>query len=147
MVLLMSSNLRAIREGIAMIAECEGMGFRNYDPKIDQRFMGDLFCYFPFKHKESLWLNTPTVANIAYAALKPFLSTPDKKANFHLGCKLEGYEEGRIDQLFLMPTPEEAQESAVRRMEGYLKERCYNLKNYRLPKLEDEKVVGAAGEA
>jgi len=81
-----------------------------------------------------LWLNTPTVANLIYAVIKPFMPQ-EFRDNFHLGCKLEAYGDGRIDQLFKMPTPEAAQESALRRMEGYLKERCKNLATYRLPPL------------
>ena len=93
--------------------------------------MNELFNYYPFKHKESLWLRTPTVANIVYGCLKPFMST-ELKSNFHLGCQLDGYE-GRIDKLFQMPTPEIAQQNMLERMAGYLQARIDNQNNYVLP--------------
>ena len=143
---LMNSNLRATREGVAIIGECDGMGLRNYNAHVEERYMNEFLNYFPTKHKESLWLNTPTVANLLYAVIKP-LMTKEQKTNFHLGCRLEGYDEGRLDQLFNVPTPEAAQESAILRMEGYLKERYDNVATYRLPPLpEDGELAVRSGD-
>ena len=52
-----------------------------------------------------------------------------------MDAKLEGYEGQRIDALYNIPTFEYAQSRLLERLEGYLRERLYHEKNYRLPPL------------
>ena len=120
----LSTNLKAVRSGVVFIAECEGTSQANFDMALEEKFMYELTSYFPFRHKECLWLNTPTVANIAYALLKP-LVTREFLATWRMGCKLDGYE-GRIDSLFKTPTQAIAQEQLLGRIDKFLAQRHRN---------------------
>jgi len=120
----LSTNLKAVRSGLVVIAECEGTTEINFDMALEEEIMHKLFSYFPFHYKECLWLNTPSVANLAYGLLKP-LVTREFLATWRMGCKLDGYE-GRIDTLFKMPTQIIAQEQLLYRIEKFLNERHHN---------------------
>jgi len=85
----LSTNMRAIRSGVVFICECEGMEDENLDMRLEEKVVHELFGHYPFCFKECLWLNTPTVANIAYALLKKQVP-PDFLATWRLGCKLDG---------------------------------------------------------
>ena len=125
-----STNLSAVRAGVVFIAECEGTTQVNFDMVVEEKFMYELFSYFPFRHKECLWLNTPTVANLVFAQLKRAV-TPEFLASWRMGCKLDGYE-GRIDTLFKMPTPTVAQEQLLGRVDRFLAERHKNELDFEL---------------
>jgi CRAL/TRIO domain len=126
----LSTNLKAVRSGVVFITECQGMSAANWDMQLEEKMLAELFCHYPFKYKECLWLNTPTIANIAYALMKPLVRR-DFLASWRMGCKLDGYE-GRIDSLFKMPTPAIAQEQLLKRVEGFLTERARNVRNFEL---------------
>ena len=126
----LSTNLKAVRSGVVFITECQGMSSHNWDMHLEQKMLAELFCHYPFKYKECLWLNTPTIANIAYALMKPLVRR-DFLASWRLGCKLDGFE-GRIDSLFKMPTQAIAQEQLLKRVEGFLTERARNVRNFEL---------------
>ena len=90
------------------------MSWDNYNPQVEETWMVELFQYYPLRHRESLWLRTPTVANVLVACLKQFM-TADHYRNFHLGCTLEGYK-GRIHALCQTPTKEIATQQLLQRM-------------------------------
>ena len=129
----LSSNLKAIRSGVVFITECQGMSSQNWDMHLEEKMLAELFSHYPFKCKECLWLNTPTIANIAYGLMKP-LVRKDVLASWRMGCKLDGFE-GRIDSLFKMPTLAIAQEQLLKRVEGFLSERARNLSKFELSAL------------
>jgi CRAL/TRIO domain len=126
----LSTDLKAVRSGVVFITECQGMSSENWDMRLEEQMQAELFCHYPIKHKECLWLNTPTIANIAYALMKPLVRR-DFLASWRMGCKLDGYE-GRIDSLFKMPSPAIAQEQLLKRVEGFLTERARNVRNFEL---------------
>ena len=148
--LILNSHLRATRSGVEVILECDGMGVKNYDSAFEERRVNELFSYYPFVNKEFHFLNTPTVAILLYQVVKPFLNKQFQKT-VKLDAKLEGYEGQRIDTLYNVPTFEYAQHRLLQRLEGYLRERLYHQKHYRLPplpspNLNDELLLNNAEE-
>lgn len=129
--LILNSNIRAIREGVAVLLECDGMSFRNYDSQFEERRVNELFNYYPFKNKEFCFLNTPTVAIMLYKVVKPFLSKVFDQA-VQLDGKIEGFD-GRIDTLYNVPNFQFAQTRLLERLQEYLKERLENQMNFELP--------------
>lgn len=132
--MILTSHLRATRSGVEVILECDGMGLQNYDSSFEERRVSELFSYYPFVNKEFHFLNSPTAAVLLYQVVKPFLNKEFRKT-VKLDAKLEGYEGQRIDTLYNVPTFEYAQTRLLQRLEGYLRQRLYHQKNYRLPPL------------
>lgn len=128
---ILTSNLQAIREGVAVILECHGMGLSNYNSQFEERRVSELFNYFPFKNKEFCFLNTPTVAIMLYKVVKPFFSLEFHNA-VQLDGKIDGFE-GRIDTLYNVPNFEYAQDRLLERLQTYLKERLENQRTFTFP--------------
>ena len=130
--MVLNSNLRAVRSGVEVILECDGMSVHNYDSAFEERRVNELFNYYPFINKEFHFLNTPTVAIFLYQVVKPFLNK-DFQRTVKLDAKLEGFEGHRIDTLYNVPTFENAQDRLLQRLEGYLRERLHHQRTYQLP--------------
>lgn len=126
----LSTNLKSVRNGVVFITECQDTGDDNFDMEVEEKFLSHLFNHYPFRHKECLWLNTPTAANIAHGLMKSMVPG-DFLANWRMGCKLDGFD-GRIDSLFKMPTLAIAQEQLLLKMEGFLMERGRNAGGFEL---------------
>ena len=126
----METDFTAIRNGIVVLNECQGMTMRNFAVAQQERAVMELWAYYPAKHKESVWLNTPTAANLFYAVIKRLVNSELLKS-WKLGGQLEGYD-GRLSDLFCMPSPEASQEALLKKMEGYLRKRFHNLQTFRL---------------
>ncbi|CAB9512478.1 expressed unknown protein [Seminavis robusta] len=130
--MILNSNVRAIREGIAVILECEGMGYLNYDNQFEERRVTELFNYYPFKTQEFFFLHTPTVAIFLWKAVNRFLTDKFKKS-VKLDATVDGLDGKRIDSLFNMPTFEDAQDRLLIRLEEYLRERLEHQVHYKMP--------------
>lgn len=129
--LALGSHFRAIRSGVEVILECDGMGRKNYDGAFEERRVNELFNYYPFINKDFHFLNTPTVAVMMYQVVKPFLSKDFKQA-VKLDAILDGFEGQRINTLYNVPTFEYAQDRLLCRMEKYLRERLHHQRTYQL---------------
>lgn len=129
----------AIRQGIAAMAECEGCGFHNLDANFHEAVMYELFQCYPKRHKEILFLNSPTVINVAHSLWKKYM-TQDMKNAFRLGYQIQGMEGRRIDELFKMPTPEAARQTMLSNVKSFLELRYDNQKNFVLPATADDVV-------
>lgn len=125
-----ATNITTIRNGLSIVTECEGMGFHNLDIALQERTVHELWSYYPARHKESIWLNTPPAANMLYGVLKRILRK-ELMESWKIGGSIEGYE-GRLDRLFLMPNAEIAGQALLRRLESYLTERYHNERTFRL---------------
>ena len=134
--LIMNSHFQAMRQGVSILLECDGMQWRNYDSQFEERRVVELFNYYPFRNREFCFLHAPTVAILLYKICKPFLSQ-----EFHqkvvLDGKIDGWEASgqRIDGLYKMPTLEESQDRLLARLSTYLQERLHFESTYSLPPL------------
>jgi CRAL/TRIO domain len=126
-----SSTFQAIRSGVAIMVECEGCSFSNFDAKANEQFMLEFFRWYPKRHKEVLFLNSPTIINVAYSLWKKYMNSNMKDA-FRLGYQIEGMEGQRIDALFKTPSPEIARQHMVQKVEQFLKLRYRNQKTFSL---------------
>lgn len=84
LVQAMTSNFRAIREGIVHIGECEGMGFDVTNKEHHQRGWEHFWMHYPLRHKEISWLRTPLAANLLFSFCKKFMNE-DMRSKFQLG--------------------------------------------------------------
>lgn len=109
------------------------MTWNNFSHNVVIRNFSHLYENYPLRHKEISWLRTPTAANILFAFIKPLLH-PEAARKFRLGCTFNGYD-GRLDQIFNLPTPELAKQNLLLKLLGYLVVRYHIEKQYRLPDL------------
>ncbi|CAB9526068.1 expressed unknown protein [Seminavis robusta] len=127
------SNLVACREGLVHIAECEGMWYNNFSMDFMSRNWYHLMGHYPLINKECSWLHTPLVGNIQHAFYKSMMgSTADV---IRVGCHFSGYD-GRIDQMFKMPSEDIAEFRLMGRYLDYLDVRYHHQSVFRLPSLD-----------
>jgi CRAL/TRIO domain len=126
-----SSTFQAIRSGVAIMVECDGCSFSNFDAKVNEQFMVEFFRCYPKRHKEVLFLNSPTIINVAYSLWKKYMNNNMKTA-FRLGYQIEGMEGQRIDALFTTPSPAIARQHMVQKVEQFLQLRYRNQKAFSL---------------
>jgi CRAL/TRIO domain len=107
----MMPNFTAMRVGISTMTECMGASFDNFDIKVNDKFLHELFKPYPKKHKDGYWLNSPSMATMVVAFFKPYLPKETVEA-FHLGHRIDGFE-GRLDELYKQPTPEVARQVMI----------------------------------
>ena len=126
----MEGDFTAIRNGIIVLNECEGMSMRNFNVVAQERAVHELWAYYPARHRESVWLNAPFAAAMFYGVMKRIINS-DLLHSWKLDGKLEGYD-GRLDALFSMPTPAVAQEALLERIERFLRHRHDNMQSFSL---------------
>lgn len=128
----MSPTFLAIREGMASLFECQGIGWENFDSKFFEQLFAEVLLAYPKRHKEVFFINSPSVANIAFGLWKKYM-TKNMKDNFHLGYQIHGLEGYRIDALFKTPTEERARQAMIQKVKELLTVRYHHEKTYRLP--------------
>lgn len=145
------ANLACVREGFVSIVECDGMSYKTFSHKMQQRWSQELGMHYPIQTKESLWVNTPLVANVMCAFVKPWMNSRKQRwEKIRLGCKMDWFE-GRMDQLMNVPTPKAAQEKLLHNLHQALTERYHRYRTYSLPdrpmEEEEEETVVFRGVA
>lgn len=118
-------DFAAARNGQCMLLECMDSGFHNYETRVVDRWMHDLFLNYPKNDGEYFYLNSPMVMNIFYASIKPFLSERTRKA-FRLGHQAPGMEGRRLDSVYNSPSPEAARERTILKVCAHLELRYRN---------------------
>ena len=83
------------------------------DLSVARRGGSELFMHYPIHLKEASWLHTPPVAAWFRSFVAQFVPE-DFVSKIRLGCEYPGYA-GRITVLYMMPSPEEAEERLVQR--------------------------------
>ena len=121
-----------------------GMEYDAFSSSMQQRWAQEVGMPYPVLSKESLWLNTPLVANVMCAFLKPWMNKQKHKWDrIRLGCRMDWFD-GRLDALMNVPSQEAAQEKMFHNLRLALVERYHHCKTFVLPELdadeEDEDV-------
>lgn len=123
----MSPDLHSIRQGIVLIAECEGMDWMKTDMSTMSRVWEELLVAYPVGFRELKLFHTGTIANMTFALLKKILPARIHK-KYNLGCQFEG----RLDAYYRIPTPEAADARVQAELESNLKKRYENERTFRL---------------
>lgn len=75
----MAPDIATIREGMCMVCECEGMGWKNFSLEIEKHGAALYQDCYPVRFKEMTCLNAPVIFKAMYQLCKPFLSKHTKK--------------------------------------------------------------------
>ena len=126
-VVLCLALLEFFRQGIIVIAECEGLDWKVTDMSVMQRVWRELLVAYPVSFREFKFFHTGVCATLSAALLKKIL--PERiHCNFNLGCQFDG----RLDTYYRIPNEDEADERVQSELECYLTLRYENEKSFTL---------------
>lgn len=115
------------RQGVILIAECEGLEWKQVSMNTVRRVWQELIVAYPVSFRELKFFHTGVTANLTAALMKKFL--PESIHNkFNLGCQFDG----RLDAFYRIPTAEIADNRTQAEMETFLKLRYENERSFRL---------------
>ena len=122
-------DFTAIRSGIIFMAECKDFDWtKNMDIGAFRRFWGELMAVYPFQIQKVKYFNSGFFINMINSLKKKFL--PREITNrMEYGIQIEG----KLGDMFLTPTPEEARARTILRFEQNLLIRYHNEATFRLP--------------
>lgn len=127
---LLQANIGSIREGLVHIVECEGVTWENFNVDFSRNQWHHMIEFYPIINKEISWLHTSILGNMMHAFFK---SLQKEVADvIRVGCQFEAYD-GRLDEVFKMPSPEIAEARLMSRYETFLAARLHNQSEYSLP--------------
>ena len=124
--LLFYPDVEAIRKGIIIVIDCEGMTMRRGFLKHSKYLFDQFLAYYPHGGQARLF-NTGTIMNTFACILRKFLP-PDSRDQFIVGYQYEG----GMGSGFLSPTVEVANQRVLSRMQQCLKARYDNEKLFSL---------------
>lgn len=130
---VLQPTLASIRRGILSIAEVEGMGWSNFDPSVLQRHHSELLDYYPMAIKEVRILHSSVIGSLFLSMVKK-LRRNVPNSTIEEGCQWDELDNGRLEELFKSPSPEEAQRRLLGKCRASLEHRYRNYESYRLPK-------------
>ena len=124
----MTMDFASIRQGLIVLIECEGYNWSmKGDWKILQRFFTEILQFYPLRAQLRHFHNG-LVFNILASMLKPLLPQ-HLRDTFQVGCQFDG----RLDQVFLVPTVKEASQRILERLGESLRRRYNHEHTFKLP--------------
>lgn len=128
-------SFSAIRQGIFLIIDCDGVGSENFNLEYATRFHMELWDQLALKFKHILCYNTTTVANVGWNLLRRLLDQ-NMKETLQLGCQLAEVEGAptpeRLSELYLQPSLEVAQHKCLTCIAKLVRTRNRNQALFRL---------------
>lgn len=124
-------TLSAVRNGVLVIMEGDGMGWDNFCIDFERRLWHEHGTAYPFRLHEFSWVHTPLVGNVFYSLLKPILPEEVREV-VHLGVKFDESFDGRLDSLFLQPSVEIANQRQLKTIQSFLEARYHNQAHFHL---------------
>lgn len=128
-MITVTPDLMAVRAGVHAHAECEGWKWKHnmMDLNFFKRMLRDTAGILPIKHQKMYFYNAPmlfnTMASMAKSALPKHVTD-----SFQMGCRCPLGE--RLDTFYNLPTREIAEARLHQRLEGLLRKRYSNEKNF-----------------
>ena len=106
------------------------MTWKNFNVEFSRNNWHHLIEHYPVINKEVSWLHTSIIGNMYHALYK---SMQKEVADvIRVGCQFEAYD-GRLDEVFKMPTPVVAEARLMDRYRTFLSARFHNQKVFSLP--------------
>ena len=108
----------------------KGMSWKNFNVEFSRNNWYHMIEHYPIINKEISWLHTSVIANMYHAFYK---SMQREAADvIRVGCQFEAFD-GRLDEVFKMPTPEVAEARLMSRYKTFLSARIHNQTVFELP--------------
>ena len=120
-------DLESVRKGYICCVECEGWSFRKkQDGKLVQRMFSEFMAHYPFRGQCKHY-HTGMIINVIVSACRRILP-PEIRETLHVGLKFDG----RLDEAFLVPNLDAANQRMLHRLGGALEKRYENEKAFSL---------------
>lgn len=121
-------DMEAIRRGAILINECEGYDWKiNMNFKTLRRVWSEVAAVYPVWWKQFKYFNSGTTFNLVASMLRSFLPA-HARDKLEFGCQFER----RLDELYLVPNADVANDRLMGRFMESLNRRYQNEKNFRL---------------
>ncbi|CAB9520596.1 expressed unknown protein [Seminavis robusta] len=104
-------SFQTVRVGNVHIFECEGYGWKMdmLDLKMFGKISEESHGSFPSHIRQTRFFHTPSMLNIVVSMTKKLVPN-ELSDSFKVGCQFAG---GRLNQFYMLPTPQVATERAV----------------------------------
>ena len=125
----LSPDFDSMRRGVIFMAECKDYDWKkNLDITAVRRFWSELMAVYPFRYQKVKYFNSGMFLNLINSLKKKFLpqNITDK---MEYGCKFDG----RLSDVYLVPSVEAATTRIRLRMEDSLQRRYHHEATFRLP--------------
>ena len=110
----------------------QGMNWKNFNVEFSRNNWHHMIEHYPIINKEVSWLHTSVIGNMYHAFYKSMQR--DRADVIRVGCQFEAYD-GRLDEVFKMPTEEIAEARLMSRYKTFLSERMHNQAVFELPEV------------
>lgn len=118
-------DFKATRKGLTYLVECEGYHWKGQDmvqTKVFRRWWEELALVYPFHVQKVKYFHTGLFLNLLMSTARRFLPRHVQR-RMEIGCQSEG---GRLDQMFLTPTAQVANNRLVGRLQKGLEKHYDN---------------------
>ncbi|CAB9530413.1 expressed unknown protein [Seminavis robusta] len=107
-------DLEAVRKGILWIAECQGYQWMptRGSLRYADRYWNDMGSIYPQTKFENTTVFTPAIFNVIKSMMRPFIPQ-DVYSKIKLGCRFPGFHGQRLDSVYMIPTPQIAEQRVL----------------------------------
>lgn len=125
----------SIRNGSTSMVECMDTTMeKNFDIRFYERFMHELFRFYPVHPKEMFFINSNSGVNFVMGMWQKWMR-PGLRSSVQLGHQIKGLEGQRVDVLYKTPTEEIARQQLLSRVANFLTNRYRHEQTFRLTPL------------
>lgn len=113
-------DMESTRKGLIILAECEDYHWRRKDmvhAGAFRKWWSELALVYPFNVQKVKYFHTGLFMNLLLSTARKFLPTAIQQ-RMEVGCQSEG---GRLDELFMVPDVETANDRLVQRLQEALR--------------------------
>jgi CRAL/TRIO domain len=123
-----AADFESIRQGTTLVIECEGYDWKSHaDINSIKRMWTEIAGVYPVAFSRVKYFHSGTMMHVVASMLKPFL--PQNLRNkLELGCQFDH----RLDEVYLVPTLEEANRRMLNQVAATLQRRYENERSFRL---------------
>lgn len=130
-------HIESTRSGTTSVIECQGMNSQEHcDMAMLERIVHSFWRWYPGKHKEAFFMNSPSLISVWCGIFKKFLPYGSCRT-IKIGMQVPGLEGERIDPFYKNPSEEQARQAMLQKARELLLLRYHNERTFVLPPESD----------
>ncbi|CAB9515236.1 expressed unknown protein [Seminavis robusta] len=137
---IIHATIPSIQKGMVRICDVEGFEWKNFSVDFICTCYHHLFKHYPIKHQELTWMHSSSIANLLHSLFKSM--DRDFATSIRLGCQIDCCN-GKLETIFLTPTPEVAEARLLKKCCTFMAARYYNQNVFRLPERDATETTDA----
>ena len=108
----MNADFHSCRQGISLLAECDGFSFSNMSYKQGMALCTDMFAVYPYNIQHLKYFHSTLFINMTISLCRPLLPR-SIHSKFETGCIFAG---GRLDAFYVLPDRDQTTNRTIVRM-------------------------------